>query len=69
MLIAARAFQGIGGGIITANAFTIIGDLFAARERGKLARAIRCSLWYCIGHRAATRWIFDRRPITIWTND
>lgn len=34
-LIAWRAFQGIGGGIITANAFTIIGDLFAARERGK----------------------------------
>lgn len=34
-LIASRAFQGIGGGIITANAFTIVGDLFAARERGK----------------------------------
>ncbi len=34
-LIIWRAFQGIGGGIITANAFTIIGDLFAARERGK----------------------------------
>ena len=34
-LIIARAVQGIGGGIITANAFTIIGDLFAARERGK----------------------------------
>ena len=34
-LVAARAFQGIGGGIITANAFTIVGDLFAARERGK----------------------------------
>lgn len=34
-LIAWRAFQGIGGGIITANAFTIIGDLFAARERGR----------------------------------
>jgi EmrB/QacA subfamily drug resistance transporter len=34
-LIAARAFQGIGGGIITANAFTIVGDLFAARERGR----------------------------------
>jgi len=34
-LIAWRAFQGIGGGIITANAFTIIGDLFEARERGK----------------------------------
>ena len=34
-LIAWRALQGIGGGILTANAFTIIGDLFAARERGK----------------------------------
>lgn len=34
-LILYRALQGIGGGIITANAFTIIGDLFAARERGK----------------------------------
>lgn len=34
-LIAWRAIQGIGGGIITANAFTIIGDLFEARERGK----------------------------------
>lgn len=30
-----RALQGIGGGIITANSFTIVGDLFAARERGK----------------------------------
>lgn len=34
-LIIWRAFQGIGGGIITANAFAIVGDLFAARERGK----------------------------------
>ncbi len=34
-LIYARALQGIGGGIITANAFTIVGDLFAPRERGK----------------------------------
>ena len=34
-LIIWRAVQGIGGGIITANAFTIIGDLFAARERGR----------------------------------
>ena len=34
-LILFRAIQGIGGGIITANAFTIIGDLFAARERGR----------------------------------
>lgn len=34
-LVLWRAVQGIGGGIITANAFTIIGDLFAARERGR----------------------------------
>jgi EmrB/QacA subfamily drug resistance transporter len=34
-LILSRALQGIGGGIITANAFTIVGDLFAARERGR----------------------------------
>jgi len=34
-LVAWRALQGIGGGIIMANAFTIIGDLFEARERGK----------------------------------
>ena len=34
-LILWRALQGIGGGIITANAFTIVGDLFAARERGR----------------------------------
>ena len=34
-LIGWRALQGIGGGIITANAFTIVGDLFTPRERGK----------------------------------
>lgn len=34
-LIAWRAFQGIGGGIVMANAFTIIGDLFNARDRAK----------------------------------
>lgn len=34
-LITFRALQGIGGGIIMANAFTIIGDLFTPRERGK----------------------------------
>ena len=34
-LIMWRAVQGVGGGIITANAFTIVGDLFAARERGR----------------------------------
>ncbi len=30
-----RALQGIGAGIIFANAFTIIGDLFTPRERGR----------------------------------
>jgi EmrB/QacA subfamily drug resistance transporter len=30
-----RALQGVGGGIITANAFTIVGDLFPPRERSK----------------------------------
>lgn len=34
-LIAYRALQGFGGGIIMANAFTIIGDLFSPRERGR----------------------------------
>jgi EmrB/QacA subfamily drug resistance transporter len=34
-LILWRAVQGIGGGIVMTNAFTIIGDLFAPRERGK----------------------------------
>jgi EmrB/QacA subfamily drug resistance transporter len=34
-LILWRAMQGIGGGIITANAFAVIGDLFAPRERGR----------------------------------
>lgn len=34
-LIAFRALQGIGGGMVMANAFTIVGDLFTPRERGK----------------------------------
>ncbi len=34
-MIAFRALQGIGGGVLFANAFAIIGDLFDARERGK----------------------------------
>ncbi len=34
-LIAMRALQGIGGGIITSQAFTIVGDLFSPRERGR----------------------------------
>lgn len=34
-LIVFRGIQGIGGGIIAANAFTIVGDLFNPRERGR----------------------------------
>lgn len=34
-LIGARALQGIGGGILMSAAFTIIGDLFEPKERGK----------------------------------
>lgn len=34
-LIIYRAIQGIGGGVVMANAFTVIGDLFSPRERGK----------------------------------
>ncbi|NQT47610.1 MAG: MFS transporter [Chloroflexi bacterium] len=34
-LIIFRAFQGVGGGIMMANAFIVIGDLFPPAERGK----------------------------------
>jgi EmrB/QacA subfamily drug resistance transporter len=34
-LIIIRGFQGIGGGIMIANAFIVIGDLFPPSERGK----------------------------------
>lgn len=35
MLIIARGVQGFGAGIMMANAFTVIGDLFPPAERGK----------------------------------
>jgi len=36
-LIFFRAFQGIGAGVMMANAFIVIGDLFPPAERGKYA--------------------------------
>ena len=35
-LIAFRAFQGMGGGVLLSLAFVIVGDLFAPSERGKI---------------------------------
>lgn len=34
-LVIFRAFQGLGAGVMIANAFAVIGDLFAPSERGK----------------------------------
>ncbi|GIQ68545.1 MFS transporter [Xylanibacillus composti] len=34
-LILYRGIQGLGGGVIMATAFTVVGDLFAPRERGR----------------------------------
>jgi EmrB/QacA subfamily drug resistance transporter len=34
-LIVFRAFQGIGGGVLMTNAFTVIADIFPPNERGK----------------------------------
>lgn len=39
-IVAARGFQGIGAGIMMANSFTVIGDLFPPAERGKYQGAI-----------------------------
>ncbi|MBI2832378.1 MAG: MFS transporter [Chloroflexi bacterium] len=34
-IVLARAFQGVGAGVMMANAFTVTGDLFPPAERGK----------------------------------
>src|SRR4030065_1228446 len=36
-LILFRGFQGIGGGLLFASAFALVGDLFAPAERGRYA--------------------------------
>ena len=43
-LIAFRALQGLGGGVIFANAFVSIADLFPPAERGN-TRVCRSSVW------------------------
>lgn len=35
VLVLARGLQGVGSGVITANAFALIGDLFSPAERGR----------------------------------
>jgi EmrB/QacA subfamily drug resistance transporter len=67
-LVMWRAFQGIGGGIITANAFTIIGDLFAARERGRWQGFIGAvfGLSSIVGPLLGG-WLTDPHAILAWT--
>lgn len=67
-LIAYRAFQGIGGGMLMPIAFTIIGDLFPGEERAKmqglfggvwgLASVFGPKLGGWITHNFTWRWIF-----------
>src|SRR5476651_250839 len=67
-LIASRALQGIGGGGLAAAAFTIIGDIFPPRERGKwtglvaamfgLASVIGPTLGGFITDNYTWRWVF-----------
>jgi len=67
-LIAFRALQGIGGGIIVANAFTVIADLVAPAERGRwqglfgavfgLASVVGPTVGGYITDNVGWRWVF-----------
>jgi EmrB/QacA subfamily drug resistance transporter len=50
-LVVFRAFQGIGGGIMMTNAFTVIADIFPPNERGKYQGLLSacCSVASVIG--------------------
>jgi EmrB/QacA subfamily drug resistance transporter len=68
MLVLFRAVQGIGGGIMMANAFAIIGDVFPPAERGKwqgltgamfgFASVIGPSLGGYLTDNLSWRWVF-----------
>ncbi|MGE5597185.1 MAG: MDR family MFS transporter [Hyphomicrobiales bacterium] len=68
MLIAARAAQGIGGGMIFASVFSTIGDIFTPVERGKymglftgtftLASVLGPTIGGLLTDHAGWRWVF-----------
>lgn len=68
MLIAFRALQGVGGGIIFSSVFATIGDLFAPAERGKymglftgtftLASVLGPTVGGLLTDHAGWRWVF-----------
>src|SRR5579859_5398406 len=67
-LIAFRALQGVGGGILMSLIFTLIGDIFSPAERAKwqglftgvfaLASVIGPSVGGWITDNATWRWVF-----------
>jgi EmrB/QacA subfamily drug resistance transporter len=68
MLIAFRAFQGLGAGAIQPVTLTIVGDLFEARERGRM-QGLFGAVWGLAGlvgpllggfmvHTLSWRWVF-----------
>ncbi len=61
-LIAFRGLQGVAGGILTANAFAIIGDLFPPAERGKWQGVSGSVFGLASVGRACSGWLADGWP-------